>query len=196
MASSAHFYLNWAKERIDEMDAVLTSLEGKSAQVTASASAAAEKIVADLRTRRDAFMSEMQQLAGASESAWLQAKTRLEGDWTIFQVDVKKYVEEFSQMHEQQKATFEGAAAAQLKAWRQAADRIQGEAATFAADRRAAIDTAVQQMRADATAAEATSRRWQTRDLSLDGADDGSDGVRAAFDRSQSGCMGRFQAHR
>jgi hypothetical protein len=155
MASSAHFYLNWAKERIDEMDAVLTSLEGKSAQVTASARAAAEKIVAVLRTRRDAFLSEMQQLAGASESAWVEAKTRLEGDWTIFQVDVKKYVEEFSQMQEQQKATFEGAAAAQLKAWRQAADRIQGEAATFAADRRAAIDTAVQQMRADATAAEA-----------------------------------------
>jgi hypothetical protein len=49
MASSAHFYLNWAKARIDEMDAVLISLEGKSTQITASARAAADKIVADLR---------------------------------------------------------------------------------------------------------------------------------------------------
>jgi len=27
--SSIHFYLNWAKERIDEMDATLASLETK-----------------------------------------------------------------------------------------------------------------------------------------------------------------------
>ena len=33
MESSAHFYFNWAKGRIDEMDAVVTSLEGKAAQL-------------------------------------------------------------------------------------------------------------------------------------------------------------------
>jgi signal transduction histidine kinase len=44
MASSAHFYLNCAKERIDEMDAVLTSLESKSTQITASARTVAEGI--------------------------------------------------------------------------------------------------------------------------------------------------------
>jgi hypothetical protein len=27
--SGIHFYVNWAKERLDEMDATLTSLEGK-----------------------------------------------------------------------------------------------------------------------------------------------------------------------
>lgn len=38
MASSAHYYyLNWAKERIDEMDAVLTSLEGKATQIASLA---------------------------------------------------------------------------------------------------------------------------------------------------------------
>ena len=30
--SRMHFYLNWAKERIDEMDAVLASLEIKAGQ--------------------------------------------------------------------------------------------------------------------------------------------------------------------
>jgi hypothetical protein len=155
MASSAHFYLNWAKERIDEMDAVLISLEDKSTQVAASTRAAAEKIIGDLRTRRDAFLSEMQRRAGASESTWSQAKIRLEADWNAFQADVKKYVEQFGQMQEQQKATFEGAAAAQLNAWRRTADRMQREAATFAADKRVAIDTAVHQMRVAATDAEA-----------------------------------------
>ncbi len=33
--SSVHFYLNWAKERIDEMDAALASLEAKAGQAQA-----------------------------------------------------------------------------------------------------------------------------------------------------------------
>jgi hypothetical protein len=33
--TSTHFFLNWAKERIDEMDAALTSLEGKAGEVNA-----------------------------------------------------------------------------------------------------------------------------------------------------------------
>ena len=33
--SSMHIYLNWTKERIDEMDATLASLEAKASQVKA-----------------------------------------------------------------------------------------------------------------------------------------------------------------
>ena len=33
--SSMHFYLNWAKERIDEMDAALASLEVKASHAKA-----------------------------------------------------------------------------------------------------------------------------------------------------------------
>ena len=33
--SRMHFYLNWAKERIDEMDATLASLEANVSQVQA-----------------------------------------------------------------------------------------------------------------------------------------------------------------
>ena len=31
--SSMHFYLNWTKERLDEMDATLASLEAKASQL-------------------------------------------------------------------------------------------------------------------------------------------------------------------
>ena len=40
--SSAHFFLNWAKERIDEMDATLASLEDKAAQMQAETRVKAE----------------------------------------------------------------------------------------------------------------------------------------------------------
>jgi hypothetical protein len=35
--SAIHFYLNWAKERIDEMDATLASLEAKVSELQADA---------------------------------------------------------------------------------------------------------------------------------------------------------------
>lgn len=154
MATSVHFYLNWAKERIDEMDAVVSSLEGKTSQVTAQSRAAAEQLVSDLRGRRDAFLESMQKQAEAGEAAWAEAKAKMETDWNGFQADVKKYVDHFGQQVKQQQTTFQEIAAAQLKAWREAADRMQTASAEMAADHRAKLEAAVQQMKADASAAE------------------------------------------
>jgi hypothetical protein len=55
--SSAHFYLNWTKERIDEMDATLASLEAKASQVHADSKAKADQLIADLKKRRDEFQA-------------------------------------------------------------------------------------------------------------------------------------------
>ena len=49
--SSIHFFLNWAKERIDEMDATLTSLESKAGEVQADSHAKASQLIADLQKR-------------------------------------------------------------------------------------------------------------------------------------------------
>jgi hypothetical protein len=160
MASSAHFYLNWAKERIDEMDAVLGSLESKSSQIAAESRVTAEKIVAELRTKRDAFSSDMKKQAEASEGAWLQAKQKLESQWDSFQADARKFFEDFGEQLNLQQTTFDEVAAAQLKAWREAADKIQAASAEFAADRRAKVEIAVQQMKAAASATEANVQKF------------------------------------
>jgi inorganic triphosphatase YgiF len=73
-----HFFANWARERLDEMDATLTSLEGKVAEVQADARDKASKVLADLRKNRDAFRDAVKKQAGANESAWARAKTKLE----------------------------------------------------------------------------------------------------------------------
>jgi hypothetical protein len=44
-----HLYLNWAKERIDEMDAALASLEIKAGQAKVESKVKADEIVADLK---------------------------------------------------------------------------------------------------------------------------------------------------
>ena len=194
MASNLHFYLNWAKERIDEMDAVLTSLQSRAAQVSADSRAAADQLVADLRSKRDAFQNDLRRQAEAGEAAWAQSRAKLESDWSAFQADVKKYVEDFGQQMKQQQTTFQDIAAAQLKAWREAADRFQAAAADLAVDRRARMEATVQQMKADASAAEANFQKlakagtesWTALSAALTDS-------RAAFDRTNRTAWDAFK---
>ena len=76
--SSMHFYLNWAKERIDEMDATLASLEAKASQLQPDVNAKVESLVSDLKKRRDEFQATLKKQAEAGEAAWERAKAQLE----------------------------------------------------------------------------------------------------------------------
>ena len=152
--SNIHFYVNWAKERLDEMEAVLTSLESKVGEVQADARDKANKALADLRKSRDIFRDTVKKQAEANEAAWTSAKGKLEPEWNSFEAEVKKYVESFSKQAEQQQTTFKLQSAAQMKAWREAADKFAGDTKQFATARQAEIDAAVKRMQADASAAE------------------------------------------
>lgn len=152
--SNTHFFVNWAKGRLDEMDATLTSLKGKVGGVQADARDKANKVLADLRKKRDDFRDSVKKQSEANEAAWISAKTKLESEWNVFEAEVKKYVESFGNQIEQQQATFKLQSAAQLKAWREAANKLGGSAKEFVAERRGEIDAAVKRMNTDATAAE------------------------------------------
>ena len=153
--SSMHFYLNWTKERLDEMDATLASLEAKASQLRADAKATAEQSIGDLKKRRNEFQTKAKAQAEASESAWHAAKTQLESQWSGFEAQVKTYFETVGKQVEQQQSTFRDIAAAQVKAWREAADKFHGAATKVATEKRANVDTAIKQMRADAVEADA-----------------------------------------
>jgi ElaB/YqjD/DUF883 family membrane-anchored ribosome-binding protein len=154
-----HFFANWAKERIDEMDAVLTALESKIGEINADLRNKANQTLADLRKRRDEFGDLVKKQAEAGEAAWASAKPQLEADWTRFESEVQKYVTSFGEQIKQQQATFKLQADAQLKAWREAADKFQTAAAGFAAERRSEIEANVKRMKADADTAEEKLKR-------------------------------------
>jgi len=67
--SNIHFYVNWAKERFDEMDATLTSLEGKVAEVETDARDGADKVLALMRRKRDEFRNIVKQQSEVDEGA-------------------------------------------------------------------------------------------------------------------------------
>jgi hypothetical protein len=152
--SSIHFYVNWAKERLDEMDAALTSLEGKIGGVQADMRDTASKLLADLRKQRDDFRDIVKKQSAANEVTWISAKAELEPQWNSFEAAIKKYIESFSKQFEHQQATFKLQAAAQLRAWREAADKLGSDAKGFATEQRGEIDATVKRMMADAAVAE------------------------------------------
>ena len=157
--SSMHFYLNWAKERLDEMDATLASLEAKTSQLRLDAKTKAEQAIGDLKKRRNEFQAKAKAQAEASEAAWQAAKTQLEAQWTEFEAQVRTYLESVGKEIEQQQAIFRDVAAAQVNAWREAANKFQQAATTMAAEKRTSVDTAIKQMRADAAEADARLQR-------------------------------------
>ena len=153
--SEMHFYVNWAKVRLDEMDAALASLEAKVPQIKADYKVKAEQAIADLKKRRDEFESLAKKEANAGEATWQRVKTQLEAQWNSFENLLKAYLDTAGQQIEQQRATFTTIAAAQAKAWREAADTFHREAGKIAAAKRADLDAAIKQMKADAGQAEA-----------------------------------------
>ena len=192
--SNTHFFVNWAKGRLDEMDATLTSLEGKVGGVQADARDKANKVLADLRKKRDDFRDTVKKQSEANEAAWISAKTKLESEWNVFEAEVKKYVESFGNQIEQQQAIFKLQSAAQLKAWREAANKLNSSAKDFAAERRGEIDAAVKRMNTDATAAEeklqklnqAGAQSWSALMAALTE-------TRAAFDRANQAARDAFK---
>jgi hypothetical protein len=192
--SNIHFFVNWAKGRLDEMDATLTSLEGKVGGVQADARDKANKVLADLRKKRDDFRDTVKKQSEANEAAWISAKTKLESEWNVFEAEVKKYVESFGNQIEQQQAIFKLQSAAQLKAWREAANKLNSSAKEFAAERRGEIDAAVKRMNTDATAAEeklqklnqAGAQSWSALMAALTE-------TRAAFDRANQAARDAFK---
>jgi hypothetical protein len=192
--SSMHFYLNWAKERIDEMDATLASLEAKASQVQAEFKVKADQLIADLEKRRDEFQAAVKRHATAGEADWERTKAQLESQWNAFEAQVKIYINTVGKHIEQQQATFRDVAAAQVEAWREAADKFHDAATKVAAERRADFDAAIKQMKADASEAEARLQKlkqagnesWTALSVAL--ADS-----RKAFDRANQAAWDAFK---
>jgi hypothetical protein len=149
--STMHFQLNWAKERIDEMDAALASLEAKATEAKAQSKVKAEEIIADLTKRRDEFAALLKTQADAGEAALADAKIELDKHWAGFETQMKTYFESAGKQVGQQQATFKDIAAAQTKAWREAADRFREAASKVTTASTTDLDAVLKQLKSDAS---------------------------------------------
>ena len=153
--SSVHVYLNWAKERIDEMDAALASFEAKASQTAAEMKPKVDQVISDLKQRRDEFKASLKAQHDAGDAAWQRAKADMETQWEGFEAQVQTYFEGLGKQLEQQQATFKDVAAAQAKAWREATATFHDAASKVAATGQANVEAAMAKMKSDAAEAEA-----------------------------------------
>jgi hypothetical protein len=180
-----HSHLNWAKQRIDEMDATLASLEAKAGDVQADSKVKAKQLIDDLKKQRDEFQANIKKQAETAEAAWASNKAQLDPQWKAFEAQVRTYIDTVAKQIPQQQALFRDVAAAQVKAWREATGTVQEVATKFAAGRRADVDAAVTKMKADAAEAEARLQKLnQTGNESWAGLSAALAESRKAFDRA------------
>jgi hypothetical protein len=192
--NNTQFFLDWAKERVSEMDATLASLESKIGELRVESRAAANEFIASLRAQCDAFRTSVEKQTQLGDAGWTRTKARLENDWASFEGRVSQYVEDIGKQVGQQQATFELLVAAQLKIWRETAEKIHVAAGQFTADRQRDIEATVERMKADATAAEEKLRKlarvgtepWSALNTAL--AEN-----RAAFDRASQTAWNAFK---
>lgn len=153
--SSLHAYLNWTKQRLDEMDATLAAVEEKAGQFKADSKVTADQLIAEMKKRRDEFQATVKTQLEAAEVTMRANIAQLQSQWPGFEAQVKTYFETVGKHAEQQQAAFRDIAAAQINTWKAAADELQDSAMRLASTKRADLDATLNQMKAGAAEAEA-----------------------------------------
>jgi len=153
--SGIHVYTEWAKSRLDEMDAAVSSMEAGIKDLQAQARTNAESALADMKARRDAFSAQIDESREAGESAWADMNVQMQANWNSFEAAAKGYMNAASELAEQNRAAFHARADAQMKAWQDTAEKLQAAATDFTGERKADLETAAEKMKKEAESAKA-----------------------------------------
>jgi hypothetical protein len=192
--SSVHGSIDWAKERLDEMDATLALLEKKLGDFKSENRAEAERVIADMREQREALKQVVDAKSRATEADWQQTKATVQSRWTAFEAAVQKWADATRQDIADQNELFVVRADAQLKAWKDMIDQLDASAKASASDRKREIDSAMAAIRADREIVkarlEAVKRSGKETRIALANALDES---RAAFDRANQTASEAFK---
>jgi vacuolar-type H+-ATPase subunit H len=189
-----HHFTNWAKERLDEINATLKSMEGRVGALRDEAKTQTEKAISDIRAQRDVFQKAISDQQNENEAAWMKARSDLASNWATFETSVQKYMTDARNTAEQQQSMFMARAEAQRQAWQQSIETMLRQAGTFAAAKRQDLDAAVNHVKAEAEAAksklDATGRAGEQSWVAMRTALEES---RAAFDKASKKAQDAFK---
>jgi DUF2934 family protein len=180
-----HAHLTWAKERLDEMDAALASLEREAHAVPSATRAKADGLIVDLRKRRDEFQHAIWTEIASGEATWRRDVSQLKAQLDGFVTGVNELIGAFEKQVGAQQGVFRDLATAQGEAWHDAAKQIHDAAVGFAAERGAEIERIAEQMEADASKTTSQLKELMgTEKQSWSVLRDALHASRAAFDRA------------
>ena len=124
---SAPLSFDWAKARLDEMEATVTSLQSEAGKLSAAARKNLEAAVAEMAKQRDAFSKVIKKQETSAEDNWAKTKATLESEWKAFEASLRRYFEETRDQSGQQIAVFRASAEAQRMAWEHGSKKSGGQ---------------------------------------------------------------------
>ena len=155
----SHAYTEWAKSRLDEMDATVFVLEDKVESLEADASTKAKTALDEMRSWRNSFKARIDENLDNGEKAWADIKIHLDNDWDRFENSVQESLGAGKDDVEQCSAAFKARAEAQLKGWKTAIAGLKNEAVKLQIDSSVEVEKAIEKMKVKATDVEATLNR-------------------------------------
>ncbi len=158
-AQPAHAAIGWAKERLSEIDATITTLEEDSRKLDSDARARADATLQKLRTTRDAYRAEVERAAAdtgqKTQAQIAETRAALEKRWNEFELGVGQYLTSVNSEVGIRRAVFQARLEAEQRSWAQAIDDLKKSATSAAAQQRAAIDAQITQLGVQADTAKA-----------------------------------------
>lgn len=192
--SHIHKSVEWAKNRLDEIDSSVAHFETRAQELQSEARAKADAAIARMKTSRDAYrawVKENDEIALLIEAG---EKKKLEAAWAEFEDNVMAYFDAAAGMYESDKAYFQLRIEAQKEAWHKTIDRVRATAKTFQANRKTEIDAAVATLEKNADVANAKLKELnKAGNASWAAVRDALSASRSAFDKALGETQSAFK---
>ena len=88
--TDTHLFSNWAKERLDEIEATLAALQSRVDSLQADTKTQAEKTIAEIRAQQQVFQEMLKKQTAEGTANWTNLMRGLEENWASFESLVQK----------------------------------------------------------------------------------------------------------
>jgi len=153
-----HETLQWSKQKLDEIDATLTAVEGSVDSLKSDARAEADRAIARIKAARDSFKAKVDSFradAASAKGAADEAYAALEAEWVKVEMSFDAYLTAAKEQADVVAKVFAARAAAQREAMRTALEAVRASAREAIEQARRDIDTAIHGLAAETEKAQA-----------------------------------------
>lgn len=153
-----HEYLEWAKQKLDEVEATLVALDGSVEALKKDARTEADGAIARIRTARDAFKAKVDAIrpdAAAAKVAADKVYATAETEWTEVELAFQDYLKAAAGQASVVKRALTDRAEAQRQSWQSSLQELRANAAATIDQARGEVDAAIRRLTAEAEKAEA-----------------------------------------
>ena len=149
--SSVDVFVEWAKERLDEMAADTKVLEARLDKFDASLRAQAQQAITQVNDWIAEGQAKIKEAQAKGEAELPNAQAFIEATWAKFQTEADRWVK----VAKSQQALFQARARAQAQAWQDVVNTYMRRASEVQTQNKAQVEAQVEQLKADAQKAQA-----------------------------------------